>query len=182
MKKILLWLTPLLLIASEGDYEYKIALEYTSGGRGAHEETRELPSCPYERCEGMIEVKIVKKDYKKAIEWFNKAIEYKNKEASLEAFKLLYKQIDYKSEEPDKYLLAKMQENFGFGLREYNKLIALYLNDMAQNQQCLGYFHSYEAYKHGYFGYNVSNEKAEKYKNLAHETCPENSIYFLLSK
>ncbi|MDD3467035.1 MAG: hypothetical protein PHE67_07785 [Campylobacterales bacterium] len=181
-KKLLLITIPFVLLAANGEHEREIALAYISGEKGATTETKDLPSCPYEKCDGMTQIEITKKDYIKAMEWLEKAINENNKDASVDAFKLLYKQIDYKSKRPDEYLLEMMKNNFNIDLLGYNRLISYYLGDMVKNKQCIGYYYSYEAYKNGYFGLSANDEKASEYKILAHKTCGKNTIYHLLSK
>lgn len=181
---IYIFITSSILHAKDisNDYEYNVAMAYLSGLKGATEEKRIVPECPYERCSGNTKVIVItKKDYKKALEWFNKAIELDNQKAALSAFQMLYKQLDYKNKTPDYYLVELLKKRFGISLKEYYKNIQKYLIVMAKSNNCKANYFLYETYKNGYFQINTNEKLAELYREKAQKNCKENSFFWLIT-
>lgn len=184
MKIVLLLCITIILNAAD---TYDEAMQYLEGIKGSIEEKRLMPRCPYERCNGKTTYIHVKKDLKKGYQLLNQAHHEGDLRASAEALNILLKQIDYKSENYDSYLIEKLKENYNLNVDDYNKAVLSFLETLAisnkQEHQCKGSFGLYEANTKAYFGIAKTSEQrlnvADANKKIAISSCSANSLEYL---
>ncbi|MFA6195341.1 MAG: hypothetical protein WC656_01700 [Sulfurimonas sp.] len=163
---------------------YDEAMHYLEGTKGATEETRDMPRCPYERCDGKTTYIHVKKDLKKGYELLKKAHSEGDTKASLKVLDILLKQIDYKSKNYDEYLVKKLEADYGLNIENYNNDVLSVLASLEKSDtkefRCKGAFGLYEANTKGYFGVSESNRlnMAKISEEIVLSSCSDTSLEY----
>ena len=181
MRLLFILMITLFLNADDG---YEKALRYLNGEVGGKTVVKIAPRCPYERCDGNTTYKYVVKDKKRGYELL-KSIYKDDERASFEALNILIKQIDYKSNKYDDYLLKKLEKDYGLSEKNYNTDVLLFANTLSDStnkeHSCKGNFILFSAYKYGYFGLSKNNALSNIKKEIALKNCSSNSYdYFIL--
>jgi len=175
------------------DENYDLAMKYKTGKIGSTTQKKIMPNCPYEYCKKAEEMKkkmnvkvendtqtykLVIKDLKSALMYFNKSIEESNNPKSVkEALDILLKSINFKDKKLNEYLVHKMEEDLGVSVEQYKKLIRIYLTKSYEFKECRGSFYYAQFIEKGYVDIftKVDNVK-DIYANVSNYC---NSIPFL---
>lgn len=162
MKRIFLgaiFYSTVVFSAETNDNYYNEALKYLSGEKGAITITKTMPNCPYEKCaqitnnDGTHTFSFTKKDYKMAVSLLYKSVIYNNNpNAAQKVLDILLKQLNWREPRPDKYLLAKLSEDYGLDYNHYCGYVTAAVISLKDNKQCNGFFISAQLFEGGYLG------------------------------
>lgn len=174
------------------DNNYINGVLYLEGEKGAEVLKKEVSNCPYEKCKledvnkmqfGTKTIEIKKPDFKKGIELLGKSSDDGNALASEKLLVFLSQRIDYKSQNPNSYLLDLMKEETGLSLNDYKVLInKVWKNGVKTNKSCYSQFMAGEIFEKGLLGNEKNNELSLSYYKKASEICPSNNINSHLAK
>ncbi len=186
MKSILLLLTLLSLINADGTYDK--ALKYLNGKVGGKEVVKKAPRCPYEKCTDGKTYKFVEKDTKTGYSLLKKAHEESDFRASFKAMNILLKQLDYKKEKCDDYLLKRLKDRYGINEEQYNQDIVSFMQMLVTSSnktyRCKGAYNLYTAIVNNYFDLYSDSLKETKliiYQDLILNNCSNTSYeYFTI--
>lgn len=147
------------------DSDYKTALEYFYGDKGAKVIKKVLNSCPYERCKHPTSSNVIRHedrggkkiyyikvpDYKKALEYLQKSLMRGNLQAAEFLYNILSQEVNYRSPKPNRYLIQKMEQKYGISYEKYLSLLKFALRLLATHGKYI------EAYR--YFDPNFGKKR-----------------------
>lgn len=173
------------------DQNYIDGVMYLEGEKGAQILKLELANCPYEKCinattkkevTGFKIIDIKKPDYKKAIELLKVSSLNGNPMASDKLLSFLLKRINYKSKNPDKYLLELLKKDTGLDYNAYKGVVyEMIENGTKTKKACYSSFVAGEFYEGGYLGFVKDEEKSKKHYSDASEICVDTSFYKMIA-
>lgn len=174
------------------DSYYTEGVVYIEGQKGQEILIKEISNCPYDKCKqadvnttqfGSKKIEIVKPNYKKAIELLTISSANGNALASNRLLQFLVKRIDYKSKQPNDYLLKQLEVDTSLTLHEYNKLIYKIINNGIQtNKSCYSEFLYAEINEFGLMEIQIDKKIALKHYEKANEICRETNLYKMLAE
>lgn len=186
---------PLQLKSS--DKYFNEAKEYLTGRAGVKITRLVLPNCPYDNCiraekqnmnehvdidKNTREYKIKKKDYKQALKLIEKSVlEFNNLDAAKEGSKLLIKNINYKDQRVDDFLVKKLLEDYGISANVAISRLIKYIELLSANNKCYGLYKKALFLDKGYLNHKIDKILSKELYAKAIESCEVNKIEYLLS-
>lgn len=174
------------------DQNYIDGMMYLEGKKGLNTVIKEISNCPYEKCRksditadnilSTIKIEVHKPDYKKAVQSLEQSMLKGNFLAADKLVDFLIKRVNYKSAQPDEFILKLLKDDTGLTYDDYKRLLLQSVDVGFKSKGCTSSFNGAEIYEQGFMSVNKDLEKAKMLYVKASENCLSTSIYHMLSK
>lgn len=165
-------------------------MAYLRGDKGLYIIQKELPNCPYEKCDELSNdkdrgakryIQVSKKDYKTAIKFLSQGVLIeKDPVAAQNLLHVLQKSLNWKDHRYEPYLVERLKIDLGIGIEQYESLFLECVALLQANHYCEGDYMKYQLYTFGAIKHPAKTELAQKEFVRAKTTCKNDPYYGVL--